>query len=102
MSAIVLDNLTKRYGSRIGVENLNLEVPAGTLFGFLGPNGSGKTTTIRVLLALLKASSGRATVFGLDCWSETARIKADVGYEPEHDIETGIADYVEWLRHNPQ
>ena len=82
MSVIRLENLTKRYGKRVGIEGLNLVVPRGALFGFLGPNGSGKTTTIRVLLALLRASEGRATVFGLDCWKHTSRIKEEVGYIP--------------------
>ena len=80
MSVIVTQNLTKRYGPRVGVENLTLNVPAGTIFGFLGPNGSGKTTTIRVLLALLRSTSGKASVFGLDCWRQSHRIKEDIGY----------------------
>ncbi|MFQ5591728.1 MAG: ABC transporter ATP-binding protein [Phycisphaerae bacterium] len=79
---IVAERLTRRYGRRTGVEELSLDVPDGTLFGFLGPNGSGKTTTIRVLLGLLQANGGRARVFGLDCWRDSHRIKADVGYLP--------------------
>ena len=82
MSVIVAEKLAKRYGSRIGIEALNLSISEGTVFGFLGPNGSGKTTTIRVLLGLLKPSGGGARVFGLDCWHESNRIKADVGYLP--------------------
>ncbi len=82
MSVIVAEQLAKRYGSRVGIEALNLSVPEGTVFGFLGPNGSGKTTTIRVLLGLLKPSEGGARIFGLDCWRDSHRIKADVGYLP--------------------
>ncbi len=82
MSVVVTEKLANRYGSRIGIEALNLSVAEGTVFGFLGPNGSGKTTTIRVLLGLLKPSDGGARVFGLDCWRESHRIKADVGYLP--------------------
>lgn len=75
-------NLTRRYGRRVAVDCVTLGVPEGLLFGFLGPNGSGKTTTIRVLLGFLKASAGQATVFGLDAWRESRRIKAEVGYLP--------------------
>ena len=82
MGAIVTEQLTKRYGSRVGVDGLTLTVPEGVLFGFLGPNGSGKTTTIRVLLGFLRPSEGGARVLGRDCWREAARIKEEVGYLP--------------------
>ncbi|MHC4421344.1 MAG: ABC transporter ATP-binding protein [Planctomycetota bacterium] len=82
VSVIVAEQLTRRYGRRVGMEQVNLQVPEGILFGFLGPNGAGKTTTIRVLLGFLRPSSGRATVFGLDCWRDSHRLKADVGYLP--------------------
>src|SRR5688572_10207697 len=82
MSAIVTHELTRRYGSRRGIEGVNLTVPEGSLFGFLGPNGAGKTTTIRVLLGFLKPTAGDARVFEQDCWRRSARIKADVGYLP--------------------
>jgi ABC-2 type transport system ATP-binding protein len=82
LSVIHTRQLTKRYGRRIGIERLDLSVPEGTLFGFLGPNGSGKTTTIRVLLGLLRPSEGAAHVFGRDCWRHSHRVKADLGYVP--------------------
>jgi len=82
VGVITLDNLTKRYGRRVGVRDLSLTVPENCLFGFLGPNGAGKTTTIRVLLGFLRPTSGQASVFGLSCWERTAAIKADVGYLP--------------------
>ena len=80
--AIRIQSLTKRYGRRTAVEGLDLAVPEGSLFGFLGPNGSGKTTTIRVLLGLLRPTAGRAAVLGLDAWRDSPRIKEDVGYLP--------------------
>ena len=80
MFAIQTQQLTKAYGRRRGVDDVSLSVGAGEIFGFLGPNGAGKSTTIRLLLGFLKASSGHATVFGQDCWSDTAAIKRDVGY----------------------
>ena len=82
MTIISTDALTKHYGTRVGIEELELKIDAGSVFGFLGPNGSGKTTTIRLLLGLLRPSSGRATVLGLDCWRDSRRIKAEVGYLP--------------------
>ncbi len=82
MSVIVTRNLTKRYGRRVGIDGLDLSVPPGSVFGFLGPNGSGKTTTIRLILSLLRPSEGEAVVFGLDCWRHGRRIKADIGYVP--------------------
>jgi len=82
MAAIVIESLTRRYGPRRGIEHVDLSVPDGSLFGFLGPNGAGKTTTIRVLLGFLRPSAGRATVFGLDCWRDGKRIRADVGAIP--------------------
>ena len=65
-NAIETRGLTKYYGRRRGVEGLDLVVPEGEVFGFLGPNGSGKTTTIRLLLNLLQPTSGSATVLGMD------------------------------------
>ena len=82
MSVIQIENLTRRYGSRRGVESVSLAVPEGSIFGFLGPNGAGKTTTIRILLGFLRPSAGAARVFGLDSWTQSPRIKADVGYLP--------------------
>jgi len=82
VSVIHLDNLTRRYGRRRGIERISLEIPEGALFGFLGPNGAGKTTTIRVLLGLLRPSGGSARIFGLDCWHDSKNIKREVGYLP--------------------
>ena len=82
MHAIRTENLTRTYGSRRGIESVDLTIPEGSLYGFLGPNGAGKTTTIRVLLGFLRPTTGRAAVFGLDAWSRSAKIKADVGYVP--------------------
>jgi ABC-2 type transport system ATP-binding protein len=79
---IQLDNLTRRYGHRRGIERVSLSVPEGALFGFLGPNGAGKTTTIRVMLGFLRPTSGQARIFGLDCWCDSKTIKRDIGYLP--------------------
>ncbi len=82
MSIIETHLLTRSYGSRRGIEELTLTVDEGTLFGFLGPNGAGKTTAIRVMVGLLRPTSGWARIFGLDCWSQGREIKAEVGYVP--------------------
>jgi len=79
---IATEGLTRFYGRRVGIERVDLDVPEGALFGFLGPNGAGKTTAIRVLLGFLRANRGRASVFGLDCWRDSHRVKAEVGYVP--------------------
>jgi ABC-2 type transport system ATP-binding protein len=65
-----VEHLTKRFGPRTAVQNVNLGVEAGEIFGFLGPNGAGKTTAIRMLLGLLRPDSGRARVAGFDCWRQ--------------------------------
>jgi ABC-2 type transport system ATP-binding protein len=80
--AIETRNLTKRYGSSRGVDNLNLRVYDGEIFGFLGPNGAGKTTTIRMLMNLIAPTSGTATVLGLDAQRESVAIKREIGYLP--------------------
>src|SRR6476469_8528618 len=77
--AIEVKGLTKRYGPNTVVNNLNLAIPQGSIFGFLGQNGAGKTTTIRMLLGLIKASSGRASILGHDTVTERNRILPRVG-----------------------
>ncbi len=72
--------LTKFYGSRRGVEDVDFTVTGGEAFGFLGPNGAGKTTTIRLLLGFLRATRGEIRVFGKDAFAEAAGIHATVGY----------------------
>jgi ABC-2 type transport system ATP-binding protein len=78
--AIVVEGLTRRFGQRVAVDHLSLTVRAGELYGFLGPNGSGKTTTLRMLCGLLKPSEGAGVVLGLDLARDAERIKAAIGY----------------------
>ena len=77
--AIRTQYLTRDFGAVRAVNHLDLEVPSGTVFGFLGPNGSGKTTTIRLLLGLLAPTDGRAEVLGLDIRSDAAKIRERCG-----------------------
>lgn len=78
--AIAVEGLTKRFGDRTVVDNLALTVPRGAIYGFLGPNGSGKTTTIRMVCGLLKPDAGRGTALGFDVRTESDRIKERTGY----------------------
>ena len=82
VAAIRTSRLTKDYGAGRGLFDLDLEVPAGQVFGFLGPNGAGKTTTIRCLMGTIRATSGTAFVFGLDCLRDSVEVKRKVGYLP--------------------
>jgi ABC-2 type transport system ATP-binding protein len=75
--------LAKRFGDKRAVDGLTLRVEAGEVMGFLGPNGSGKTTTIRLLMGLLRPTSGRASILGRDCHAEAVALKRDVGYLPD-------------------
>ena len=80
---IETQGLCKRFGDKVAVDGLTLRVEGGEVMGFLGPNGSGKTTTIRLLMGLLRPSSGRATILGRDCHSDAVALKRHVGYLPD-------------------
>ncbi len=80
---IETSGLTKRFGDTLAVDDLTLRVEAGEVMGFLGPNGSGKTTTIRLLMGLLRPSAGRASILGRDCHADAVALKRDVGYLPD-------------------
>jgi ABC-2 type transport system ATP-binding protein len=80
--AIQLERISKTYGSIAAVRDLSLEVPPGEIYGFLGLNGAGKTTSIRIILDLVRPTSGRACVFGIDCRKESLAARAQIGYLP--------------------
>lgn len=79
-NAVVTHALRKEFGATVAVEGLDLTVKRGEVFGLLGPNGSGKTTTIRMLCGLLEPTSGEATVVGRDVTREPELIRARIGY----------------------
>ncbi len=81
--AIATDNLTRRFGDLIAVQDVNLRVAPGQFFGFLGPNGAGKSTTIKMLTGLLAPTSGRIEILGLDFAREMVRVKRQIGVVPE-------------------
>src|SRR5262245_26246679 len=80
--AVVTRSLNKFYGDIHALRGVDLEVHRSEIFGFLGPNGSGKTTTIRCLLDLIRPSSGSVRVLGLDPQAEPVAVRARVGYLP--------------------
>lgn len=80
LPVIYVENLTRRFGDFTAVDHINFEVNEGEVVGYLGPNGSGKTTTIRMLLGLLAPSEGEATVLGYDVVRQSEEVRARVGY----------------------
>jgi ABC-2 type transport system ATP-binding protein len=103
MPAIIQTHqLTKSYGRSRGIIEVTFDIQEGEVFGFLGPNGAGKTTTMRTLMGLLRATSGSATIGGLDCWTQSTEVKKLVGYLPgEFTFDPGLrgAQIIEYLGH---
>jgi ABC-2 type transport system ATP-binding protein len=95
---IKVENLTRHYGEHTAVEGVCFEVARGEVVGFLGPNGGGKTTTMRILAGSLGASEGRALVDGLDVAEHPRRVKRRVGYLPEHPPVYGTMSVGDYLR----
>lgn len=81
-AAVSIRGITKQYGTLKAVNSLSMEVARGEILGFLGLNGAGKTTTIRILLDLLRPTSGQAFVFGQDCQKQGLRARSNIGYLP--------------------
>lgn len=90
--AIVTRDLTRYFGKKCAVNQINLQVPRGSVFALMGRNGSGKTTTIRMLLGLLGPTRGRGEVLGCDCTQLTAAVRARIGYLTESHFIYG------WMR----
>ena len=91
-SAIAIEGLTHRFGKLTAVDDLRLDVPAGTVCGFLGRNGAGKTTTIQILMNLLQPTAGTAEVLGLDPVTDSLALRRQVGYVAENRVMYG------WMR----
>ncbi|MGA9399034.1 MAG: ABC transporter ATP-binding protein [Anaerolineaceae bacterium] len=79
-TVVLTEDLTRRFGDFVAVDHVNFSVTAGEIVGYLGPNGSGKTTTIRMLLGLLEPTEGKATVLGYDAFRQSEEVRARVGY----------------------
>ncbi len=82
-AAISTENLTRRFGELVAVEEVNLRVAPGQFFGFLGPNGAGKSTTIKMLTGLLAPTAGRIQILGLDLVTNMVEVKRQIGVVPE-------------------
>jgi ABC-2 type transport system ATP-binding protein len=80
---ILLDHLTKRFGSQTAVDAISFEIPIGQIVGFLGPNGAGKSTTLKMLTGMLEPTSGTAYICGFDLRREPIEVKRNVGFVPE-------------------
>src|SRR3954463_13418457 len=81
--AISARGLTRRFGAKVAVDHIDLDIPAGRIYGFLGPNGSGKSTTLRMLCGMLLPSDGHAEVFGLSVVKDAEAIRRRLGYMPQ-------------------
>ena len=97
---IEVENLTKDYGTHLGIDGITFSAEKGELVGFLGPNGAGKTTTMRILTCFFPATSGRAVVAGYDCFEDSFEVRKRVGYVPENvplykDME--VEDYLSFV-----
>ena len=92
------DNISKSFGKNYALRDLNLHAPPG-ITGFVGRNGAGKTTTIGLLLGLLKPTSGKATIFGLDSWSDSYQIRSKLGVMHETNAYPGSFNSKRYLAH---
>lgn len=95
---ISVHNLTKDYGKGRGIFDINFDIPRGTVFGYCGTNGSGKTTTLRHLMGFIKPDKGTATIKGLDCLENSEAIKKFVGYVPGEIAFPAVANGSDFLR----
>ena len=88
-----IKNLTKKFGDKVAVDNIDLSVKSGEIYGFLGPNGAGKTTTIKMIVGMLMPDGGSITVDGIDAINDDVEAKRQIAYVPDspeiYDIMTG-------------
>jgi ABC-2 type transport system ATP-binding protein len=97
--AIVLQNITKRYGVTKALDGLELTVEPGELFGLVGVNGAGKTTTLSIIMGFIQASSGSATVLGLDPWRDASALHSAIAWLPGDVRLPDALSGLEWLRY---
>lgn len=82
LPAVLCKNLTKNYGSNHGIFDVNLTINQGSVFGMIGPNGAGKSTFIRLLMDLIKPTSGSVSILGLDSQKDSLLLKSQIGFLP--------------------
>ena len=95
---IVLENLTKRYGNILAVNQLSVTVPPGEIFGFIGPNGAGKTTTIKMMGGLLSPTSGSVNICGINMATHPEQAKVKIGFIPDRPYLYEKITAMEFLR----
>ena len=83
--SVIVENLTKIYGSQHAVDNISFEAKKGEILGFLGPNGAGKSTTMKILTCFIPQTSGKATVCGFDVEKDAMELRKKIGYLPENN-----------------
>ena len=98
--ALITDGLFKRFGPKVAVDNLSLQIPQGHLFGLVGPNGAGKTTAMSMICGLLRPDSGTARVLGNDVWADPVTAKKHIGVLPDGVLLFDRLTGVELLRYN--
>ena len=98
MAIVEVDAVSKRFGERLAVDEVSLEVPAGLCFGLLGPNGAGKTTTLRMIYGVTRPSSGSIRVFGIDIASDPRHVRARLGVTLQQNVLIEALSPVENLR----
>jgi len=94
---IETENLTKKYGELTAVSSVNLKIEKGSLFGLLGPNGSGKTTMIKMLTGQIRPTFGKASVLGLDVDSDPVEVRRLIGIIPEQESPPSFLTVMEYL-----
>jgi ABC-2 type transport system ATP-binding protein len=95
--SIQVNNLSKKYGQQLALDSISFSIPSGEVVGFLGPNGAGKSTTMKILTGYIPASSGDASVCGLDLAEQSLEVRKLVGYLPEHNplyLDMYISEYL--------
>jgi len=97
ITVIEAQNLTKQFGDTTAVDNVTLSVPQGSLFGLLGPNGSGKTTMIKILTGQIRPTKGEATVLGLNVLEDPIGVRKAVGIIPEQETPPSFLTAMEYL-----
>ena len=95
---VELRGVSKRFGDRLAVDGLDLDVPGGGCFGLLGPNGAGKTTTLRMVYGVTRPTTGTVRVFGLDVTRETRAVRARIGVTLQENVFIDAISPVDNLR----
>ncbi|MBL9117526.1 MAG: ABC transporter ATP-binding protein [Verrucomicrobiaceae bacterium] len=83
---VIVEQVSKRFGEKVALTNVSFSVPTGQIFGLLGPNGAGKTTLFRLLMGILKSSSGSLTIDGRDAFEDRVEVKRLVGFLPDEPV----------------